>query len=57
MEERLIYAVSVYPELYNSTLSSYKDFSKKADAWRSVSLQTELPGKIALSRMLMLISN
>ncbi|KAL2099314.1 hypothetical protein ACEWY4_005794 [Coilia grayii] len=43
MEERLIYAVSLYPELYNSTLSSYKDFSKKADAWRSVSLQTELP--------------
>ncbi|XP_063040695.1 transcription factor Adf-1-like [Engraulis encrasicolus] len=43
MEERLIYAVSLYPELYNSSLSSYKDYSKKADAWRSVSLQSEAP--------------
>uniref|UniRef100_A0AAY4C8L6 Transcription factor Adf-1 n=1 Tax=Denticeps clupeoides TaxID=299321 RepID=A0AAY4C8L6_9TELE len=43
MEERLIYAVSAYPELYNTALSSYKDFSKKAEAWRAVSLQTQLP--------------
>ncbi|KAJ8275365.1 hypothetical protein COCON_G00099900 [Conger conger] len=43
MEERLIAAVADYPELYNSTLSSYKDADKKAKAWRAVSLQVELP--------------
>ncbi|XP_018599165.1 uncharacterized protein LOC108929270 isoform X1 [Scleropages formosus] len=43
MEERLISAVSDYPELYNSTLNSYKDVDKKAKAWRAVSLQVELP--------------
>ncbi|KAI1895922.1 hypothetical protein AGOR_G00111760 [Albula goreensis] len=43
MEERLITAVSIHPELYNSTLSSYKDLDKKAAAWRAVSLQVELP--------------
>ncbi|KAJ8271032.1 hypothetical protein GJAV_G00122000 [Gymnothorax javanicus] len=42
MEERLIAAVADYPELYNSTLSSYKDVEKKAKAWRAVSLQVEL---------------
>ena len=45
MEERLIAAVADYPELYNSTLSSYKDADKKAKAWRAVSLQVELPGE------------
>ncbi|XP_028858775.1 transcription factor Adf-1 [Denticeps clupeoides] len=43
MEERLIAAVSDYPELYNSTLNSYKDADRKAKAWRAVSLQVELP--------------
>ncbi|KPP62202.1 hypothetical protein Z043_119624 [Scleropages formosus] len=43
VEERLIAAVSDYPELYNSTLSSYKDPERKAHAWRAVSLQVELP--------------
>lgn len=54
MEERLIYAVSLYPELYNSSLSSYKDYSKKADAWRSVSLQSEAPGKTTLAFIIVL---
>lgn len=44
MEERLIAAVSDYPELYNSTLNSYKDSARKAKAWRAVSLQVEIPG-------------
>ncbi|XP_026146297.1 uncharacterized protein LOC113120596 [Carassius auratus] len=43
MEERLIAAVSDYPELYNSTINSYKDVSRKAKAWRAVSLQVEIP--------------
>ncbi len=45
MEERLIAAVSDYPELYNSTINSYKDVARKAKAWRAVSLQVEIPGK------------
>lgn len=45
MEERLIAAVSDYPELYNSTINSYKDAARKAKAWRAVSLQVEIPGK------------
>lgn len=44
LEERLISAVSDYPELYNSTLNSYKDADRKAKAWRAVSLQVEMPG-------------
>lgn len=44
LEERLISAVSDYPELYNSTLNSYKDTDRKAKAWRAVSLQVEMPG-------------
>ncbi|KAF4099926.1 MADF and BESS domain-containing protein [Onychostoma macrolepis] len=43
MEERLIAAVSDYPELYNSTINSYKDAARKAKAWRAVSLQVEIP--------------
>ncbi|KAL1254178.1 hypothetical protein QQF64_016407 [Cirrhinus molitorella] len=43
MEERLIAAVSDYPELYNSTINSYKDAAGKAKAWRAVSLQVEIP--------------
>ncbi|XP_026097048.1 uncharacterized protein LOC113068529 isoform X2 [Carassius auratus] len=43
MEERLIAAVSDYPELYNSTINSYKDVARKAKAWRAVSLQVEIP--------------
>ncbi|KAG5277210.1 hypothetical protein AALO_G00114950 [Alosa alosa] len=43
LEERLISAVSDYPELYNSTLNSYKDTDRKAKAWRAVSLQVEMP--------------
>ncbi|XP_055042181.1 uncharacterized protein [Misgurnus anguillicaudatus] len=43
MEERLIAAVSDYPELYNSTINSYKDSARKAKAWRAVSLQVEIP--------------
>ncbi|XP_076844263.1 uncharacterized protein LOC143489257 [Brachyhypopomus gauderio] len=43
MEERLIAAVADYPELYNSTLNSYKDADRKAKAWRAVSLQVEIP--------------
>ncbi|KAL2082724.1 hypothetical protein ACEWY4_022542 [Coilia grayii] len=43
LEERLISAVSDYPELYNSTLNCYKDADRKAKAWRAVSLQVEMP--------------
>ncbi|XP_051954016.1 MADF and BESS domain-containing protein [Xyrauchen texanus] len=43
MEERLIAAVSDYPELYNSTINSYKDSTRKAKAWRAVSLQVDIP--------------
>ncbi|TRY60422.1 hypothetical protein DNTS_007179 [Danionella cerebrum] len=43
MAERLIAAVSDYPELYNSTINSYKDAARKAKAWRAVSLQVEIP--------------
>lgn len=46
MEERLIAAVSDYPELYNSTINSYKDAARKAKAWRAVSLQVEIPGTL-----------
>ncbi|XP_063078769.1 MADF and BESS domain-containing protein [Engraulis encrasicolus] len=42
-EERLIAAVSDYPELYNSSLHCYKDTDRKAKAWRAVSLQVEMP--------------
>ncbi|KAI1882402.1 hypothetical protein AGOR_G00250320 [Albula goreensis] len=36
MEEKLILAVSGYPELYNSTLPVYRNIDKKADAWRNI---------------------
>ncbi|CAB1335004.1 unnamed protein product [Coregonus sp. 'balchen'] len=40
--ERLISAVSDYPELYNSTLTSYRDPVKKLDAWKAVGKQLGL---------------
>ncbi|XP_041703345.1 transcription factor Adf-1-like [Coregonus clupeaformis] len=40
--ERIISAVSDYPELYNSTLTSYRDPIKKADAWKAVGKQLGL---------------
>ncbi|KAL0967503.1 hypothetical protein UPYG_G00253070 [Umbra pygmaea] len=43
LSDRLISAVSDYPELYNVTLNSYKDSERKARAWRAVSLQVEMP--------------
>ncbi|XP_010880604.1 uncharacterized protein LOC105017597 [Esox lucius] len=43
LSDKVISAVSDYPELYNITLNSYKDSQRKARAWRAVSLQVELP--------------
>ncbi|XP_041716410.1 uncharacterized protein LOC121548859 [Coregonus clupeaformis] len=43
MADRIISAVSDYPELYNITLNSYRDSQRKARAWRAVSLQVEMP--------------
>ncbi|XP_035614724.1 uncharacterized protein LOC118372817 isoform X2 [Oncorhynchus keta] len=40
--ERIISAVSDYPELYNSTLTSYRDPIKKSDAWKAVGKQLGL---------------
>ncbi|KAJ8247550.1 hypothetical protein GJAV_G00247630 [Gymnothorax javanicus] len=39
MKDRLIAAVKTYPELYNPAVREYKDFNRRAVAWRSIALQ------------------
>jgi len=36
MEEKLIFAVSGFPELYDTTLFVYRDNKKKHDSWRNI---------------------
>lgn len=44
--EKLICAVSEYPELYNKTLPAYRDPVKRAEAWKAVSERAELKEEI-----------
>uniref|UniRef100_A0A3B3QW86 MADF domain-containing protein n=1 Tax=Paramormyrops kingsleyae TaxID=1676925 RepID=A0A3B3QW86_9TELE len=39
--EKLILSVSEYPEMYNVTLSSYRDIGRKTICWRKISLDIE----------------
>ena len=45
MEEKIIISVSAYPEIFNTTLASYKDRTVKAKAWLKVSQEIGLTGK------------
>ena len=45
MEEKLIISVSAFPEIFNTTLASYKDRTVKAKAWLKVSQEVGLTGK------------
>ena len=46
MEDKLIIAVSSFPELYDVSLFMYRDTKKKNDAWRKVSGIVGMSGKL-----------
>lgn len=46
MEEKLILAVSVHPELFDSSSYFYRDRYKKDLAWKKISEEIVQPGKL-----------
>jgi hypothetical protein len=52
MEEKIIISVSALPELFNCTLSAYKDLTVKARAWQKVSQEVGLTGKFFIFTLL-----
>ena len=42
--ESLILEVQKYPQLYDTSLESYKDAVKKQDIWESVGARVDMPG-------------
>ncbi len=57
MEEKLIIAVSGYPELYDVSLFIYRDVkNKKTDAWKKVSEIETHRGYVAVTLSVISIS-
>ncbi|CAL8259627.1 unnamed protein product [Arctogadus glacialis] len=50
MEEKIINSVSALPELFNCTLSGYKDRTVKARAWQKVSQEIGLTEDVCRKR-------
>uniref|UniRef100_A0A8C6KL31 MADF domain-containing protein n=1 Tax=Nothobranchius furzeri TaxID=105023 RepID=A0A8C6KL31_NOTFU len=48
MEEKLIVAVTDFPELYNTAAKEYRDIHKKAAAWELVGARINTSGKCTL---------
>ena len=46
MEDKLIVAVSGFPELYDASLYIYRDIKKKSDSWKKISEIVGISGKL-----------
>ncbi|KAF4115384.1 hypothetical protein G5714_002873 [Onychostoma macrolepis] len=45
MDEQLILCVSEFPELYDTSLRSYRDIGRKAVSWRHIFIQVGMSGQ------------
>ena len=46
MEEKIVVAVSGFPEIYDTMSYIYRDRNKKELAWRKISEEVGIPGKL-----------
>ena len=48
MEDKLIYFVSLRPELWDTRLNLYRDLNRKGQRWREISDLLNLPGLLKM---------